>query len=57
MIVGDSRTGEITTFNTFYLPLRRYLTGRPHVVPVSPRLRVNIVPVDYVADSIVSLLD
>jgi long-chain acyl-CoA synthetase len=53
MIVGDSRTGEITTFNTFYLLLRRYLVRRPHIVPVSPRLRVNIVPVDHVADSIV----
>ena len=57
MIVGDSRTGEITTFNTFYVLLRRYLAERPHVVPVSPRLRVNIVPVDYVADAVVTLLD
>ena len=57
MIVGDSRTGDITTFNTFYLPLRHYLAQRPHVVPVSPRLRVNIVPVDHVADAVVTLLD
>ena len=57
MIVGDSRTGEIATFNTFYVLLRRYLTRRTHIVPVNPRLRVNIVPVDYVADAIVRLLD
>ena len=56
MIVGDSRTGEITTFNTFYVLLRRYLTRRTHLVPVNPRLRVNIVPVDHVADAIVRLL-
>ena len=56
MIVGDSRTGEIATFNTFYVLLRRYLTQRPHLVPVNPRLRVNIVPVDHVADAIVRLL-
>ena len=27
MIVGDSRTGEITTFNTFYVLVRHYLSG------------------------------
>jgi long-chain acyl-CoA synthetase len=56
MIVGDSRTGEITTFNTFYLPLRRYLVRRSRFMPVSPRFRVNVVPVDHVADAIVRLL-
>ncbi|MGZ4152303.1 MAG: SDR family oxidoreductase [Actinomycetota bacterium] len=56
MIVGDSRTGEIATFNTFYVLLRRYLTRRTHVVPGDPRMRVNIVPVDVVADAIVRLL-
>ncbi|HEX6261860.1 MAG TPA: SDR family oxidoreductase, partial [Actinomycetota bacterium] len=55
MIVGDSRTGEVRTFNSFYVPLRRYLTGRVRVVPASPRLRVNIVPVDHVADAVVRL--
>ena len=56
MIVGDSRTGEIATFNTFYVLLRRYLTHPTHFVPVSRKLRVNIVPVDHVADAIVQLL-
>ncbi|HZD16629.1 MAG TPA: SDR family oxidoreductase, partial [Actinomycetota bacterium] len=55
MIVGDSRTGEVRTFNTFYVALRRYLTGHLRVAPASPRLRVNIVPVDHVADAIVRL--
>jgi long-chain acyl-CoA synthetase len=27
MVVGDSQTGAIKTFNTFYYPLRLYLTG------------------------------
>jgi long-chain acyl-CoA synthetase len=54
MIVGDSRTGAVRTFNTVYAPLRRYLTGR-RLVPVRPGLRVNIVPVDWVADAIVRL--
>ena len=53
MIVGDSRTGDIKTFNTFYAPLRLFLSGKLRVVPASRDLRVNIVPVDYVADVIV----
>ena len=55
MIVGDSRTGDIKTFNTFYTPLRLLLSGKLRVVPASRDLRVNIVPVDYVADAIVRL--
>ena len=48
-IVGDSRTGFITTFNTLYYPLKLYLKGQLRVVPASRDLRVNMVPVDYVA--------
>jgi long-chain acyl-CoA synthetase len=55
MIVGDSHTGEIKTFNTFYFPLKLYLTGVTHILPANPDLRVNIVPVDYVADAVVRL--
>ena len=55
MIVGDSRTGEVKTFNTFYTPLRLLLSGKLRIIPASRRLRVNIVPVDYVADAIVRL--
>ncbi len=49
MVVGDSITGSIKTFNTFYFPLRLYLTGKMRFMPVSRRLKINIVPVDYVA--------
>ncbi|HJS27387.1 MAG TPA: SDR family oxidoreductase, partial [Actinomycetota bacterium] len=55
MIVGDSRTGDIKTFNTFYAPLRLFLSGKLRIVPARRDLRVNIVPVDYVADAIVHL--
>jgi long-chain acyl-CoA synthetase len=55
MIVGDSRTGDIKTFNTFYAPLRSFLWGTLPIVPARRGLPVNIVPVDYVADSIVRL--
>lgn len=55
MIVGDSQTGEIKTFNSFYFPLKLYLTGVTRFLPANPNLRVNIVPVDYVADAVVHL--
>ena len=55
MIVGDSSTGEIKTFNTFYFPLRLYLAGRLPLVPGSRAQPVNLVPVDYVAEAIVRL--
>ena len=55
MIVGDSATGEIKTFNTLYFPLRLYLDGRLPLMPASRTQRVNLVPVDYVADAIVRL--
>jgi long-chain acyl-CoA synthetase len=55
MIVGDSATGEIKTFNTLYFPLRLYLGGRLPLMPASRAQPVNLVPVDYVADAIVRL--
>jgi long-chain acyl-CoA synthetase len=55
MIVGDARTGAVKTFNTVYVALRPYLTGRLRVVPTRPGQRVNIVPVDWVADATVRL--
>jgi long-chain acyl-CoA synthetase len=53
MIVGDSRTGAIATFNTVYGPLLRYLTGRLPLVPAGRGQRLDLVPVDWVADAVV----
>ncbi len=55
MVVGDSRTGAIRTFNTLYFPLRLYLTGKLRILPMRPSLKVNLVPVDYVADAVLRL--
>jgi long-chain acyl-CoA synthetase len=55
MIVGDSTTGEIATFNTVYVPLRLYLTGKLPVMPCRGDLPVNVVPVDYVAEAVARL--
>ncbi len=55
MVVGDSQTGAIKTFNTFYYPLKLYLTGKRRFVPVSRSLRLNVIPVDYVAEAVTKL--
>ena len=55
MVVGDSRTGEIRAFNTAYVPLRLYLSGRLRLIPARPEMPLNLVPVDYVAGAIVRL--
>jgi len=55
MVVGDSLTGEIQSFNTVYVPLRLYLTGRLKLIPARPDMPLNIVPVDYVAGAIARL--
>jgi len=55
MIIGDSSTGYIKTFNTIYVPLKLYLNGKLRLVPVLPSMKVNLVPVNYVADAVVKL--
>ncbi len=55
MVVGDSKTGMIKTFNTVYVPLRLYLTGKLRVFPISPDSKINLVPVDYIGQSVVDL--
>ncbi len=55
MIIGDSSTGYVKTFNTVYVPLRLYLSGKLKLLPVLPSMKINMVPVDYVADSVLNL--
>jgi long-chain acyl-CoA synthetase len=55
MIVGAADTGEIRTFNTFYFPLRLYMSGKLPIIPADPAMPVNVIPVDYVAEAVVRL--
>jgi long-chain acyl-CoA synthetase len=55
MIVGDSNSGHIKTFNTIYVLIRLYLDKKLSVLPVSGNTKINLVPVDYVVDAIVNL--
>jgi long-chain acyl-CoA synthetase len=57
IVVGESSTGWTPTFNVIYWPLQAFARGLLQRVPASPDGRVDIVPVDYVADALVHLLD
>ena len=49
--------GWTPAFNVLYWPLRAFARGLFDEVPALPDGRVDIVPVDYVADALVHLLD
>lgn len=55
MIVGNTLTGRTRNFNTVYYVLRLMLQGKLHVLPISRKQRVNVVPVDYVAHQVADL--
>jgi thioester reductase-like protein len=55
IVVGDSRTGWTSSFNVLYPPLRAFARGAIPALPARRSAPVDVVPVDYVADSIHSL--
>jgi long-chain acyl-CoA synthetase len=57
IVVGDRTSGWTPSFNVIYWPLRAFARGLIREVPVDPAGLVDVVPVDYVADSLVHLLD
>jgi long-chain acyl-CoA synthetase len=57
IVMGESTTGWTPAFNVLYWPLRAFARGLITAVPARPEARVDIVPVDYVADGLVRLLD
>ncbi len=54
-IVGDSQTGRVKNFNTLYYPLKLYMKQQMRIFPIRKSMRVNMVPVDYAAKSIVRI--
>jgi long-chain acyl-CoA synthetase len=56
IVMGDSVTGWTPSFNVLYWPLRAFARGLLTHIPAAPDARVDIVPVDYVADTIAHLL-
>jgi long-chain acyl-CoA synthetase len=57
IIVGDRHSGWTPSFNAIYWPLRAFARGLIRELPVDPAGVVDVVPVDYVADALVHLLD
>jgi nucleoside-diphosphate-sugar epimerase len=52
IVVGESGTGWTSSFNVLYWPLRAFARGLFEAVPARADGRVDVVPVDYVADAI-----
>jgi len=55
VVVGDSVTGETSAFNVIYIPAKLFVKGFFRLVPGSPSVPFDLVPVDYAADAIVYL--
>jgi long-chain acyl-CoA synthetase len=57
IVMGESDTGWTPAFNVLYWPLRAFSRGLFREIPSLPAAHVDIVPVDFVADALVHLLD
>jgi thioester reductase-like protein len=57
IVVGDQHTGWTPAFNVIYGPLRAAERGLLKEVPARPESIVDFVPVDYVTDALIALLD
>ena len=57
IVVGDSASGWTPVFNVIYWPMRAFERGLLREVPARRDSIVDFVPVDYVTDGIVALLD
>ena len=57
IIVGDSRSGWTSAFNVIYWPMRAFSRGLMDEVVINPDEVSDIVPIDYVGDGLLALLD
>ena len=55
IIVGDSRTGRTPHFRVLYEPIKWVYYGKTDVLPCRPEVRLDVVPIDWVCDSIIEL--
>ncbi len=55
IVVGDSRTGRTRHFRVLYEPVKWVYHGRTDVLPCRADVRLDVVPVDFVADAILAL--
>lgn len=57
IVIGDSRTGQISRYQGVYQVASAFLRGQIPVAPVDPGWFLDTVPQDVVADTLVGLLD
>src|SRR3954464_8030219 len=57
IVMGESTSGWTPAFNVLYFPIRVFSRGLFPEVPARPEALVDVVPVDYVADALVHLLE
>lgn len=57
IVMGESDSGWTPAFNVLYWPIRAFSRGMFQEVPARPEALVDVVPVDYVADALVHLLE
>ncbi len=57
IVVGDSRTGWTSAFNVIYWPLQGFARGLLPSVAADPAGRVDVVPVDAVAEALMTLCE
>jgi long-chain acyl-CoA synthetase len=57
IVMGESTSGWTPAFNVLYWPIRAFSRGLFEKVPARPEAKVDVVPVDYVADALVALLE
>jgi nucleoside-diphosphate-sugar epimerase len=55
IVVGDSRTGRTGSFKVLYWPMKVIARGYLPIVPYDAAGRLDIVPVDFVADAVLTL--
>ena len=57
IVMGESTSGWTPAFNVLYWPIRAFSRGLFAEVPARPEALVDVVPVDYVADALVHMLE
>jgi thioester reductase-like protein len=55
IVVGHSRTGEVSEFNVIYPFLRLFTTGIIKILPCHPESSFNIVPIDFISKASVTI--
>ena len=55
IVICDSRTGRISKYSAFFRVLLAYHLGRLKALPGDPATRMDIIPMDYLADAVYAI--